>query len=881
MKLTIASRMKVLIGLAASGLIGLTALAVVQIQNVFEGAHFGTINVVPSLLVLGRAQSNFQEITRNAYQHALSTDLTDMNAVEQDISKHRQEINVQMEKYKALFSDDQDKTLWEKDQKLISEYFSDMEGALSYSRQNKNDQARVELNRALGMANQVNQAFDAHFKFNEDLGNQSEASAIATMGSAKMQSMVIAAIVTLAMVAFGLITLRTLLKQLGAEPADVSVLTQEIARGNLGQKVTVAADDKSSVMYSVKVLQDTISGLIQSLNYVSQQHDAGDTDVTVDASRFKGAYAEMATGVNNMVAGHIDMNKKVLACVKAFGEGNLQAKLEQFPGKKAAANEAIEQVRANINALVEDTNTLAEAAVDGKLSTRANAGRHKGDFFKIVQGVNETLDAVVNPLNVAASCVDSISKGKIPPKITEQYNGDFNTIKSNLNQCIDTINTLIANMNHMSSQHDLGDIDVKMDVDKFNGAYKEMAEGVNAMVFGHIAVKKQAMACMKGFGEGDFSAPMARLPGKKAFINDTIEQVRRNLMALSDDANMLAEAAADGRVTVRADASKHQGDFRKIVEGVNATLETIVQPIMVVKEAAEAINTAANEISTGNNDLSQRTEEQASSLEETASSMEELAGTVKQNAENAKQANQLAIAASGVAVRGGEVVGQVVSTMANINDSARKIEDIISVIDGIAFQTNILALNAAVEAARAGEQGRGFAVVAGEVRNLAQRSASAAKEIKELITDSVQKTTEGTAQVENAGRTMEEVVTSVRRVSDIIAEIAAASQEQSTGIDQVNQAVTSMDEVTQQNAALVEEAAAAAESLVEQANALSDAVSVFKIGNESRVQERRSSSSPLRTTNSKPKKASVSAAPKAKVVMAKTGTDDAGEWEEF
>jgi methyl-accepting chemotaxis protein len=238
------------------------------------------------------------------------------------------------------------------------------------------------------------------------------------------------------------------------------------------------------------------------------------------------------------------------------------------------------------------------------------------------------------------------------------------------------------------------------------------------------------------------------------------------------------------------------------------------------------------------------------------------------------------MAASGVAIKGGEVVGQVVTTMANINESARKIEDIISVIDGIAFQTNILALNAAVEAARAGEQGRGFAVVAGEVRNLAQRSASAAKEIKELITDSVNKTTEGTAQVENAGKTMDEIVTSVKRVSDIIAEIAAASNEQSTGIDQVNQAVTSMDEVTQQNAALVEEAAAAAESLVEQANQLNEAMSVFKLGNQS-TSERRMKSNPMRANYSgmKPKTASKSLSAPAKVSV-KSGTDD-GEWEEF
>jgi methyl-accepting chemotaxis protein len=296
-----------------------------------------------------------------------------------------------------------------------------------------------------------------------------------------------------------------------------------------------------------------------------------------------------------------------------------------------------------------------------------------------------------------------------------------------------------------------------------------------------------------------------------------------------------------------------------------------------VREAGDTINTAAGEISSGNNDLSQRTEQQASSLEETAASMEELASTVKNNAENAKQANQLAAAASGVAVKGGEVVGQVVNTMSAINTSAKKIEDIISVIDGIAFQTNILALNAAVEAARAGEQGRGFAVVAGEVRNLAQRSASAAKEIKELITDSVSKTAEGTTQVEQAGKTMQEIVSSVQRVTDIMGEITAASVEQSSGIDQVNQAVTSMDEVTQQNAALVEEAAAAAESLVEQAESLIDVVSAFKLsGGNSQSTSKSTSRASVRLTSS----ASLAKRPVLAKSMAKTGTNDS-EWEEF
>lgn len=343
---------------------------------------------------------------------------------------------------------------------------------------------------------------------------------------------------------------------------------------------------------------------------------------------------------------------------------------------------------------------------------------------------------------------------------------------------------------------------------------------------------------------------------------------------VENDIERLITATIDGDFSQRIPLDDKDGVSLKICDGINNLVDKMTEVLLTIREAGETINTAAGEISTGNTDLSSRTEQQASSLEETASSMEELASTVKQNAENAKQANQLSAAASTVAVKGGNVVGEVVTTMSAINDSAKKIEDIITVIDGIAFQTNILALNAAVEAARAGEQGRGFAVVAGEVRNLAQRSASAAKEIKELITDSVTKTAEGTKLVENAGATMDEVVTSVQRVTDIMGEITAASSEQSAGIDQVNQAVTSMDETTQQNAALVEEAAAAAESLVDQAVSLMDTVNQFTL-NGNPAKERRASSSPMRASAPANQPAA-----KPAPVKAKTGTSDS-EWEEF
>ncbi|MFE0839381.1 methyl-accepting chemotaxis protein [Achromobacter insolitus] len=304
--------------------------------------------------------------------------------------------------------------------------------------------------------------------------------------------------------------------------------------------------------------------------------------------------------------------------------------------------------------------------------------------------------------------------------------------------------------------------------------------------------------------------------------------LRRRVLLPLKEAGHHFDRIAGGDLTARVDV-RSTNEIGQLFAALKRMQESLTRTVASVRRGVDEINVGSHEIAAGNTDLSSRTEQQAASLEETAASMEQLASTVKQNADNARQANQLAASASDVAERGGSAVSEVVSTMQEISGSSRKISEIVSVIDGIAFQTNILALNAAVEAARAGEQGKGFAVVAGEVRSLAQRSAQAAKEIKGLIEDSVTKVGAGSQQVERAGATMQEIVASVKRVTDIMGEISAASEEQSSGIDQVNRAVSQMDEVTQQNAALVEEAAAAAGSLQEQAQRLAEAVAVFKI----------------------------------------------------
>ncbi|MCE4286462.1 methyl-accepting chemotaxis protein [Xanthomonas hortorum pv. vitians] len=673
-----------------------------------------------------------------------------------------------------------------------------------------------------------------------------------------------------------------------------------------------------------------------------------------------------------------ELNSEAVATIKAQRQrySELRAKLDTLPsseeGRKIRAEmDARRVISGKINDQVmelaaQNDNTPAQALLSEKarpatiawqdkireLVTRqegqsqqayadAVASMNRGKLLIISGGVAVVVissllawlitRSLTQPLARATQAAEAIANGQLDNNVESDAKDETGRLLRAMRGMQTQLQSLLTAQSDMAKRHDDGQVSFRIDATAFPGDYGRMAKDTNTLVASHLAVQTNLARIMGRYAIGDLSESMDRLPGEKAVLTQTMDEVKANLSAMNHEIKQLAQSAANGDFTARGDADRFQYDFHVMVDSLNQlmatadgnlqSLSSLLQSIAAgdltarmsgefkgvfaqmrddanataaqlaeivgrIQHSAISINSAASEIAAGNQDLSQRTEQQAANLEETAASMEELTSTVRQNAEHARQANQLAIGAASVASQGGEIVSKVVGTMSGIEASSKKIADIISVIDGISFQTNILALNAAVEAARAGEQGRGFAVVASEVRTLAQRSTAAAKEIKSLIDDSVERVAEGSTLVHTAGSTMAEIVASVQRVTDIMGEISAASQEQSAGIEQVNTTVTQMDETTQQNAALVEEATAAARSMEEQAVQLTQAVSVFKISDDSTRTPR--STTPVaakfsviagRTVAAAKSPVRPAAAPKRAVAAG--ASHDASDWQEF
>jgi methyl-accepting chemotaxis protein len=538
--------------------------------------------------------------------------------------------------------------------------------------------------------------------------------------------------------------------------------------------------------------------------------------------------------------------------------------------------EHVNHVRGAVAGLVRDATALSQAAVEGRLETRADATQHQGDFRRIVEGVNATLDAVIRPLNMAAGYVDRISRGDIPEPVTDEYHGDFNAIKDNLNQCIAGLGGLVE-VNEVLQRMAVND-HTRTVTGQYQGVFAEVGAAVNDVrerllhmtsIARRISVgdlaELESMRATNG-GTGRRSDQDELLPAYVAMIE--------SITALVNDTELLSQAAVEGRLSSRAEASRHQGGFRKVVEGVNATLDAVIGPVeeatraleqmaqrdmtarvagdyrgdharikealnqaatnlddglQQVASASEQVASAAGQIGSGSQAVAQGASEQASSLEEISSSLQEMASMTRQNAANAQEARSLSDAARGSVGTGVDSMRRLSEAIERIKHSSDDTAKIVKTIDEIAFQTNLLALNAAVEAARAGDAGKGFAVVAEEVRNLAMRSAEAAKNTANLIEGSVKNAEQGVAINQEVFANLEEINTQVRKVGEVMAEIAAASEQQSEGIEQVNQAVTQMDQVTQQNAANSEESASAAQELASQAAEMNGLVEMYTL----------------------------------------------------
>ncbi|WP_369038802.1 methyl-accepting chemotaxis protein [Stenotrophomonas maltophilia] len=647
------------------------------------------------------------------------------------------------------------------------------------------------------------------------------------------------------------------------------------------------------------------------------------------------AYARLPAGAKERA-----LYQAVQTDVDAYFAANDKLRAAASSGDGVLAQQiSDEQSRPLRRKAFEDLKTLgaySSSLMQGKIET-ANA-THRNSMLAIIAAivllvvVAATLAvvisrAVVGPLGKAVHAIQAVARGDL--SVTTQATG-----KDEAGRMLAATGEMTAMLRRFSEQTQLmaqmhagPDISHRIPED-FPGVYGQLAGGINTVIFEHLDSIRDAIDVLNQYATGNLTPDARRLPGSRAILHESMDAAKASLLAINTQIQQLASAAAAGDFSQRGDAQRFDHDFRVMIEQLNSmmqvadgnlgqlsqllqaiaagdltarmdgqfhgvfarmrddantTVAQLTQIVSQIQASASSITLAAGEIASGNSDLSRRTEQQAANLEETAASMEELTSTVRQNAEHARQANQLAIGAHGVASQGGEVVGQVVTTMSAIEASSKKIAEIISVIDGIAFQTNILALNAAVEAARAGEQGRGFAVVASEVRTLAQRSAAAAKEIKGLIDDSVGKVAEGSSLVHQAGSTMGEIVASVQRVTDIMAEISAASQEQSAGIEQVNQTVVQMDETTQQNAALVEEATAAARAMEDQAAQLGEAVARFRLAAHSHGSAEPRSAVAV-TAGAARKPAVVAAAPapaRARKPVAQPVLAGDGDWQEF
>jgi len=628
-----------------------------------------------------------------------------------------------------------------------------------------------------------------------------------------------------------------------------------------------------------RTITRTVQRVIGEASRLREAVAAGRLDERGESDLIEAEFRPIVVGINETMDAFTAPFRVTADYVARVSRGDIPPRIEEayhgdFDAIRRSLNAAIDAV----GLLVADATMLARAGVEGRLKIRADASRHEGDFRKVIQGVNDTLDAVIQPIEVAAGHVAEIAAGRIPARITAEYQGEFQLLRDNLNLCVDALQAVIADVNTLAEAGAQGRLSTRAEAARHEGDFRKIVEGVNRTLDGVVGPLTETARYVDLIAKGSIPAPITGeyrgdFNPMKTNLNGCIAAVSR----LVEDTAALSRAAVEGKLTTRADAARHQGDFRKIVEGVNATLDATLAPVdeatsalealarrdlrarvrgdfqgdharialavnttaealhgamVQVAAAVEQVSSAATQIASSSQAVASGASEQASSLQETVTRLEAVSSTTQAAADNAQRANALVHSARTAAAEGSSAVDGMRSTMTRIRASAESTSQIIRDINDIAFQTNLLALNAAVEAARAGEAGRGFAVVAEEVRSLALRSKDAATRTEALIRESVQLTGEGEVASQRVAGKLDDIVKGVDAVTGIVSEIATAAHEQTAGIQQVNVAVSEMDKVTQQNAASAEESSSAASELSGQAEELASMVGTFQVSRE-------------------------------------------------
>ncbi len=743
-----------------------------------------------------------------------------------------------------------------------------------------------------------------------------------------------------------------------------------LSKGNIPEKITAKYyGDFDKLKNNINIFIETLSTFIDEMETMRDKHQAGDIDHKIDPAIFKGAYSRMADGFNHSVGVHIDVILKILDVLEKYAQGNFNVQLEQLPGKLAIANKSTNQLHDNLISIVSEINCLINSVQEGNLKTKGDSSKYSGDWATLISSINDLIDSLVQPLQMTAEFLDSISKGKEYSKITGEYKGDFNTIKNNINNvvgvidnvinivdnlthsivdgklqargdvssfegrwkhiatginnivnafikpinmmteyidriaegnlpplitddyrgdfvhvknnfnaAIQTLLTMTDEMNKLIENQKEGYLNYRMNPDQLKGVYKGILAGVNQSLDSIIIPLTDAISLLDQYSVGNIQQEMRDLPGDQKMLSNSMNGIRSNLRNLIQEMTKLVQGAVNGEINIRGNVKGFAGDFAKIIDGVNRTLEAFSEPMKdamnVMEHIAnknlkervtghykgefgifkENINTATKdlenallqvdsavyqiqggsvEISNGSQNLASGTSRQASSLEEISASLEEMNELTKNVADNSAQAKNLSEQSLNSVIEGEKSMQEMNVSMEDINKSSIETAKIIKTIDEIAFQTNLLALNAAVEAAHAGEAGKGFAVVAEEVKNLALRSAEAARSTAELIDTSTRNTDRGMKIVDEVTKSFVEIKHNFDKVNLIVNEISAASDEQSQGIDQINSGIVDLNNLTQKNAANAEEFSSAAEELNSQAAELKGMVDEFDLSNKS------------------------------------------------